>query len=94
MADNDVIGGLDNLIDTISGETPSYNIKDPDTDMVKAINKCIDAVTGETGTEYEYKDPHTDVIQKMDELAAAISEGGGGNKNAHEIIIIHEEIGE
>lgn len=78
MADNDVIGGLDNLIDTVSGETPAYQYKDPNTDMMKAISKCIDAVTGETGTEYTYKDPNTDVIQKMDELAGAIAESGGG----------------
>ena len=78
MADNDVIGGLDNLIDTVSGETPSYTVKDPNVDMVKAINKCIDAAKGITGSTYEYKDPNTDVIQKMDELAGAISESGGG----------------
>ena len=78
MADNDVIGGLDNLIDTISGDTPSYTVKDPDVDMVKAIDKCIDAAKGVTGKTYEYKDPNTDVIQKMDELAGAISESGGG----------------
>lgn len=78
MADNDVIGGLDNLIDTVSGDTPSYTIKDPNVDMVKAIDKCIDAAKGITGSTYEYKDPNTDVIQKMDELAEAISESGGG----------------
>lgn len=79
MADSDVIGGIENLTDAVSGETPSYEYKDPNTDMMKAISKCIDAATGETGTEYEYNNPNTDVIQKMDELAEAIAESGGGS---------------
>ncbi len=94
MADSDVIGGIENLTDAVSGETPSYEYKNPNTDMMKAISKCIDAADGTIGSEYHYDDPNTDVIQKMEELATAISEGGGGNKNAHEIVIIHEEIGE
>lgn len=81
MADSDVIGGIENLTDAVSGEIPSYEYKDPNTDMMKAISKCIDAATGETGTEYEYKNPNTDVIKKMDELAVAISEGGGAGGN-------------
>ena len=77
MADSDVIGGIENLTDAVSGETPSYEYKNPNTDMMKAISKCIDAATGETGTEYEYDNPNTDVIQKMEELAEAIASSVG-----------------
>lgn len=78
MADSDVIGGIENLTDAVSGETPSYEYKNPNTDMMKAISKCIDAAIGKTGTEYEYDNPNTDVIQKMEELATAIASSGGG----------------
>ena len=78
MADSDVIGGIENLTDAVSGETPSYEYKNPNTDMMKAISKCVDAATGKTGTEYEYDNPNTDVIQKMEELATAIASSGGG----------------
>ena len=78
MADSDTIIGIENLKSAVSGETPAYQYKDPNTDMMKAISKCIDAATGETGTEYEYDNPNTDVIQKMDELAEAIASSGGG----------------
>ena len=88
MADSDVIGGIENLTDAVSGETPSYEYKNPNTDMMKAISKCVDAATGETGTEYEYDNPNTDVIQKMDELAEAIAFSGGGGEI--DTLVIHE----
>ena len=80
MADSDIIRGLDNLEDAVSGETPGYEYKNPNTDMMKAISKCIDAADGTIGSEYHYDNPNTDVIQKMDELADAIAthSGGGG----------------
>lgn len=78
MADSDIISGIENLKSAVSGETPAYQYKDPNTDMMKAISKCIDAADGTIDGQYEYKNPNTDVIRKMDELATAISEGGGG----------------
>lgn len=80
MADSDVIGGIENLTDAVSGETPSYEYKNPNTDIMKAISKCVDAADGTIGSEYHYNNPNTDVIQKMDELADAIAthSGGGG----------------
>lgn len=78
MADNDVIGNLDNLISTVSGETPEYTVKDSNVDMIKAIDKCIDAAKGITGTTYEYANPDTDILHKMDDLADAIASSGGG----------------
>ena len=78
MADSDTISGIENLKSAVSGETPAYQYKDPNTDMMKAISKCIDAADGTIDDQYEYKNPNTDVIKKMDELATAISEGGGG----------------
>ncbi len=78
MADSDTISGIENLKSAVSGETPAYQYKDPNTDMMKAISKCIDAADGTIDDQYEYKNPNTDVIRKMDELATAISEGGGG----------------
>ena len=77
MADSDTISGIENLKSAVSGETPAYQYKDPNTDMMKAISKCIDAADGTIDNQYEYKNPNTDVIRKMDELADAISEGGG-----------------
>ena len=77
MADSDTISGIENLKSAVSGETPAYQYKDPNTDMMKAISKCIDAADGTIDDQYEYKNPNTDVIKKMDELATAISEGGG-----------------
>lgn len=55
-----------------------YEYKDPNTDMMKALSKAVDAATGKTGTQYEYKNPDTDVIQKLEELTGAITSGGGG----------------
>lgn len=81
MADSDTISGIENLKSAVSGETPAYQYKDPNTDMMKAISKCIDAADGTIDDQYEYKNPNTDVIQKMEELATAISEGGGGGGN-------------
>lgn len=52
--------------------------KDPNTDIMKALSKAVDAATGETGTQYEYKNPNTDVIQKLEELIEAIATSGGG----------------
>lgn len=52
--------------------------KDPNTDIMKALSKAVDAATGETGTQYEYKNPNTDVIQKLEELIEAITTSGGG----------------
>lgn len=48
-----------------------------DSDMIKGLQKSIDAVTGETGGDYSYLH-HTPVTDKLDELADAISQGGGG----------------
>ena len=48
-----------------------------DSDMIKGLNKAIDAATGKTGTEYTYLN-NTPVTEKLDELAAAIAAGGGG----------------
>ena len=81
MADSDTISGIENLKSAVSGETPAYQYKDPNTDMMKAISKCIDAADGTIDDQYEYKNPNTDVIKKMDELATAISEGGGGGSS-------------
>ena len=81
MADSDTISGIENLKSAVSGETPAYQYKDPNTDMMKAISKCIDAADGTIDDHYEYKNPNTDIIKKMDELATAISEGGGGSSN-------------
>lgn len=89
MADSDTISGIENLKSAVSGETPAYQYKDPNTDMMKAISKCIDAATGETGTEYAYKNPNTDVIQKMDELAGAIAESGGSGGGSFITLPIH-----
>lgn len=50
-----------------------------DSDMIKGLNKAIDAATGKTGTEYTYLN-NTPVTQKLDELAAAIAAGGGGGQ--------------
>ncbi len=58
--------------------TDEYEYKDPNTDIMKALSKAVDAATGETGTQYEYKNPNTDVIQKLEELTEAISTSGGG----------------
>lgn len=55
--------------------------KDPNTDIMKALSKAVDAATGETGTQYEYKNPNTDVIQKLEELTEAIATSGGGSHN-------------
>lgn len=52
--------------------------KNPNTDIMKALSKAVDAATGETGTQYEYKNPNTDVIQKLEELIEAIATSGGG----------------
>lgn len=85
MADSDTISGIENLKSAVSGETPAYQYKDPNTDMMKAISKCIDAADGTIDEQYEYKNPNTDVIKKMDELATAISEGGGGGGGSKQI---------
>lgn len=85
MADSDTISGIENLKSAVSGETPAYQYKDPNTDMMKAISKCIDAADGTIDDQYEYKNPNTDVIRKMDELADAITEGGGSH-------IVYEDI--
>lgn len=86
MADSDTISGIENLKSAVSGETPAYQYKDPNTDMMKAISKCIDAADGTIDEQYEYKNPNTDVIKKMDELADAIAEGGG----EIDTLVIHE----
>ena len=82
MADSDTISGIENLKSAVSGETPAYQYKDPNTDMMKAISKCIDAADGTIDEQYEYKNPNTDVIRKMDELATAIASSGGGGSGA------------
>lgn len=81
MADSDIIRGLDNLKDAVSGKTPGYDYKNPNTDMMKAISKCIDAADGTIGSTYTYDNPNTDVIQKMDELADAIATHSGGGSS-------------
>ena len=91
MADSDTISGIENLKSAVSGETPAYQYKDPNTDMMKAISKCIDAADGTIDDQYEYKNPNTDVIKKMDELAIAISEGGGGGIDYLESWIINSK---
>lgn len=48
-----------------------------DSDMIKGLNKCIDAATGKTGDDYTYL-YNTPVTEKLDELADAIAAGGGG----------------
>lgn len=48
-----------------------------DSDMIKGLNKAIDAATGKTGTEYTYLN-NTPVTEKLDELTEAIAAGGGG----------------
>lgn len=48
-----------------------------DSDMIKGLNKAIDAATGRTGTEYTYLN-NTPVTEKLDELTEAIAAGGGG----------------
>lgn len=49
-----------------------------DSDFVVGINKSIDAAKGETGQTYPAYLHNTLVTEKLDELAGAISEGGGG----------------
>lgn len=49
-----------------------------DSDFVVGINKSIDAANGETGQTYPAYLHNTLVTEKLDELAKAISEGGGG----------------
>lgn len=49
-----------------------------DSDFVVGINKSIDAAKGETGQTYPAYLHNTFVTEKLDELAGAISEGGGG----------------
>jgi hypothetical protein len=49
-----------------------------DSDFVVGINKSIDAAKGETGKTYPAYLHNTLVTEKLDELAEAISEGGGG----------------
>lgn len=60
-----------------------YVYKDPNTDMMKALSKAVDAATGKTGTQYEYKNPDSDVIQKLEELIEAIATSGGGGGSGH-----------
>lgn len=63
--------------------------KDPNTDIMKALSKAVDAATGETGTQYEYKNPNTDIIQKLEELIEAIATSGGGGSSGdyiHELL--------
>lgn len=48
-----------------------------DSDMIKGLNKAIDAATGKTGGDYTYLN-NTPVTEKLDELADAIAAGGGG----------------
>lgn len=49
-----------------------------DSDFVVGINKSIDAAKGETGKTYPAYLHNTLVTEKLDELAEAITEGGGG----------------
>lgn len=71
----------------------NYTYKDPNTDVLRAIDNAIIVVNGSDQEEYVYKNPDTDILHKFDELKDALK-NSGGNKNAHKIVIIHEEIGE
>lgn len=70
-----------------------YEYKDPNTDIMKALSKAVDAATGETGTQYEYKNPDTDVIQKLEELTEAIANSGGGGGGGHNYSTTEQVIG-
>ena len=67
--------------------------KDPNTDIMKALSKAVDAATGETGTQYEYKNPNTDVIQKLEELIEAIATSGGGGSSGHNYSTTEQVVG-
>lgn len=73
-----VIKKLDDLSVAIGGsEVPTTTIK-TNSDFVIGINKSIDAASGKTGVEYPPYAHNTLVTNKLDELAEAIAEGGGG----------------
>lgn len=73
-----VIKKLDDLSVAIGGsEVPTTTTK-TNSDFVIGINKSIDAASGKTGVEYPPYSHNTLVTNKLDELAEAISEGGGG----------------
>lgn len=55
-----------------------YTYNDPDADVMKALNRTIDAVNGDNSNEYVYKDPDTDILHKIDELTEAVENSGGG----------------
>lgn len=55
-----------------------YTYNDPDADVIKALDRTIDAVNGDNSNEYTYKDPDTDILHKIDELTDAIENSGGG----------------
>lgn len=69
-----------------------YVYKDPNTDMMKALSKAVDAATGKTGTQYEYKNPDSDVIQKLEELIEAIATSGGGG-SSHNYLTTEHTVG-
>lgn len=56
-----------------------------DSDFVVGINKSIDAAKGETGKTYPAYLHNTLVTEKLDELAEAISEGGGGASSVEDL---------
>ena len=73
-----IIKKLDDLSVAIGGsEVPTTTTK-TNSDFVIGINKSIDAASGKTGIEYPPYSHNTLVTNKLDELAEAIAEGGGG----------------
>ena len=56
-----------------------------DSDFVVGINKSIDAAKGETGQTYPAYLHNTLVTKKLDELAEAITEGGGGASSVEDL---------
>lgn len=56
-----------------------------DSDFVVGINKSIDAAKGETGKTYPAYLHNTLVTEKLDELAEAITEGGGGASSVEDL---------
>lgn len=78
LSNSDVINKLDDLSAAVSGTVVPTTTTKTNSDFVIGINKSIDAASGKTGVEYPPYSHNTLVTSKLDELAEAISEGGGG----------------
>lgn len=78
LSNSDVINKLDDLSAAVGGTTVPTTTTKTNTDFVIGINKSIDAASGRTGVEYPPYSHNTLVTDKLDELAEAIAEGGGG----------------